>query len=945
MFIRTGYSFRNSVGSIEDVSKALEKAGYTHFPIADYANTFAYGYIKDKNPVYGVTLSVTPNLNVKKPVTDDFVFVANKSISQVNDLIKTAYEQFKYVPLLTYDQVNAFDGVVIAGDKARLELLDPRPKTFISLRPSTARGYFEKAKSHGFRFVAMHNNRYPEESDRPFYELLCGRTANLQTYPQHILNEQEWLEIMLFHSDWVDSIELGDALANYKEILTSCEGIEIPRGELLHPQTNKSLKQICEEGASSLGIDLNDPVYKERFETELSVIEEKKFEDYFLIFSDFMRHARKETLCGPARGSAAGSLVCYLAGITSVDPIKYGLLFFRFLDPSRPDYPDIDVDIAAADRDRIINYLSMKYDAERVARLGTIAKFQAKNTLLEVCKGLDIPRYELKALEQAIPDYADGDSRSDFALKEALESTLEGEKALRKWPELKHATRFGGHPRHSSSHAAGVLITDKPINEYVAVSVDRKGGAIISQCDLRVAENMGLLKADLLGLTNLSVFKEACLQAGLPHDYLLSVPLDDPKVFQVLNSGKFNGVFQLEGRAAQEYAKRVHFTTLEDLSAVSAIARPGPMQSGAADQWVRRKNGEEAVSYVHPLFEPYLKETYGLLIYQEQVMLIAREVAGMDWPTVSKLRKAIGKSMGEEAMKPFSKPFIRGLMDKGISEEVSVKFWKDIVGFGKYSFNKSHSISYGIVTYWSLYLKAYFPLEFAAASLTYQKNVEKQINLLRELSNEGITYIPVDPETSTDKWRVVNKNGSKHLVGPISLVDGIGPRMQKEILSARARNEPLPERAQKLLENAVTKVDSLYPIKEALSRVDLAANNVVSESRLCEDAIPNGDWQEDVLVLGLVTLIKERDENEPQRIQDRLERGQAGKYNGETRFVEIRLTDDTGTIYAKIGRKEFATLGEKALTDIVEGETLLAVKGTITPEAPVLLVKNWRILR
>lgn len=934
--IRSAYSFRNSVGSIEEIASRLKEIGWRHLPIADFGSTFAHGHLEgnDLLPVYGVSIAVSPAIKAKKPVTDDFVFLAKCEVASVNLLLTTAFEQFRYVPMLKYEQMREAEGVFkIAGHRARLDELKPSPDLYIGLSAACSIGYVNRCRDLGLPFVAMQNSRYPRPADRDFWEVLCGRGASGQTYPQHIMSDDEW--IASFNGRFDMSL-LEEAIHNRQMILAACEGVTIPRAKLLHPETDKTLRQLCEDGAKTLGVDLSNPVYAERLETELKVIEGKEFTDYFLIFSDFMQHARRETLCGPARGSSAGSLVCYLTGITSVNPIKHGLLFFRFLDPGRSDYPDIDCDISSIDREKVIDYLVQKYGRDRVAKLGTIANFQAKNTIDEVTKALQIPKFHANDVVSNVPKYAAGDDRSDGALSEALD-TVPGKRFLAKYPEMDVVRRFGGHPRHAGTHAAGVLLTDRPIVDLF--SVDARTNT--AQTDLKIAEQLGALKADLLSLDNLSIFKEALDQIGLPHDHLETLDLADSRVFDVLNEGKFSGVFQLEGRAAQDLSRRITFTSLEDISSISAIARPGPLASGAAEQWVRRKTGREATSYVHPSLEPYLNETYGLLIYQEQVMLIAKELAGLDWMQVSALRKAIGKSMGDEAMSKFGEPFVDGLLSIGWPEDDARKFWKDIVGFGKYSFNKSHSLSYAIVTYWGLWLKAYYPLEFAAACLTHRDKVEAQISFLRELAKEGYTYTPIDPKLSTDKWRVVNGK----LVGPLTLIKGLGPKKVTEILSARARGEPLAEKTQKLLSDPKTDIDALYPVQDRIAAADLTPLLGGRPLTGCGEVKADGSWRENVLCCGIAKVCQERDENEPQRQEDRVKRGQAGFMAGKTRFVEIRLEDETGTLYAKIGRNEFDQLAHVVRDVKPEDEKLLLVRGTVTPDIDgLLLVRNVRVV-
>lgn len=602
------------------------------------------------------------------------------------------------------------------------------------------------------------------------------------------------------------------------------------------------------------------------------------------------------------------------------------------------DFPDIDSDVDPDKRSLIWEYLQEKYGKERFAKVGALAYYQTTNALNEACKALSIPRYEADKVEARVEKVAAMDKRKLVVLKEALENTAEGQNFLKKYPEMKIAADIVGTPTHSSTHAGGIILTNEPIVKYVAV--DMRADSFTAQIDKDEAEKRGLVKIDLLGLDNLMIFEECLRQAGHSREYLNNIPFNDQMAFDILNEGKFTGTFQFDGFAARNLTKEAIVKSLDDIAILSALARPGPLSSGAAGRWVKKNRGIMPVDYPHELLKPYLEETLGELVYQEQVMLIAHEVAGMDWKAVSKLRKAIGKSQGETAMKEYGDPFISGLEKAGIPEHVAAAFWRQVIGFGAYGFNKSHAIAYGIISYWSCYLKAHFPLEFAAASLTYRNNVEKQIELLRELAAEGVSYTPVDVENSTDKWKVVNGR----LIGPLSLVKGLGPKMVQTILSSRSRGEQLPDRAMKLLETAKTPIDELFPVRNAIEKIDLVELNILSKTTLAVDAVPDGTWQENVLVLGRVDFFETRDENDPKRQEDRKSRGQQVVYDGQTKFQEIRITDDTGTVYFKIGRNEYDSM-MRDLTDKIEvGKTLVAAKGTICPEAPVILCKRIKII-
>ena len=940
MFVTTGHSFRTSHGSVKDVIQRLKTLGYRHAPIADIASTWAFtewdkeAKAAGLKPVYGVQIAVSPNPQAKKPVSDLWTFVAKNEIKAINVLVSLATSQFRYQPLLSYEQALAAEGVfVITGHTAQLDHFKPQENLYIGLSPACSKGFINRAIKEGHSFCAAQVNRYINPDDKTTWEIVTGRGASTQTYPQWIMHDSEWVEYL---QSWDFAIEAMDS----RNFIFNSSNATLPQADILRPQVNKTLLEMCLEGAEKYGINLEKPGYRERLDHELEIILDKKFEDYFFVMADIMQFAKERMVVGPGRGSSAGSLVCYCLGITNVDPIEHGLLFFRFIDPNRPDWPDIDSDVDPDKRPLIWEYLQKKYGEDRFAKVGALAYFQTKNVLNETCKALDVPRYEASKVEARLDKVAAMDSAKLTQLKEAFVNVPEGQAFIKKYPQMTIAGDIVGVPTHAGTHAGGIVLTNEPIANYVAVNMQRgEKGEYTAQIDKDDAEKRGLVKIDLLGLLNLQIFEECLKMAGKSRAYLDTIPFDDQAAFDILNNQKFTGTFQFDGWAARNLTKEAFVESLDDIAILSALARPGPLSSGAAGRWVKKKRGDVPVDYPHELLKPYLLETLGELVYQEQVMLIAHEVAGMDWKTVSKLRKAIGKSQGESAMKEYSEPFISGLEKAGIETEIASRFWREILGFGAYGFNKSHAIAYGIISYWSCYLKAHFPLEFAAASLTFRDDVEKQVELLRELATEGVSYTPVDVENSTDKWRVV----AGRLIGPLSLVKGLGPKMVQTILSCRSRGEPLPDRAMKLLETAKTPIDDLYPIREAIEKIDLAALNILSTPTVAAQAVPDGTWQDGLLVIGRVDVFETRDENDPKRIEERKQRGQQGEYSGQTLFQEIRLTDDTGTCYVKIGRNDFDLL-MKNCEGIVPGKTLIAAKGKIPPEAPVILASRIKII-
>ena len=937
MKIRTGYSFRAAVGSIDNVMARIQECNYPVAPISDRASTF--GYVKWRKaagktglrPIYGVELAVTDSINAKKPSVDFWTFFAIDDLKWLNKLVELATNQFRYQPLLTYEQATSAAGVFkVTGHRPLIEKIAPSDDLYVALAPSTSRGLFKKAKDAGFQFLTTSDNHYPKPEDKELYEVLIGRNASSQTYPQHIMTEEE----LTVNLEWAGDT-LIDAFENTRKLMQASTAT-LRQGVLLKPEKPKSLRELCIEGAARLNCDLSDPVYAERLDRELRLIDEKQFEDYFFIIADIMQWARRQMICGPARGSSCGSLVCYLLQITTIDPIPYGLIFERFIDTTRTDLPDIDLDFSDTKRHLVFEYMIEKYGRERVARLGTVALYKPRSAIAEAGAALDIPKWKTERILESIVTRSSGDSRALQIMEDTFKDTPAGQALLEEFPELRIAEKMEGHPRHSSQHAAGIVLTEEAVTNYIAI--DSRTGA--TQCDKKDAEELNLLKIDALGLTQLSVFEDALEMAGLPMDHLDTVPLDDPKAFDVINRGAFSGIFQFNGVALQSIANQIKTTHIEDIISTTALARPGPMASGGTNEWVKRKRGDHTVTYAHPVFQPYLENTLGIVAYQEQVMEIGRQVGDLTWEDVTALRKAMSKSLGKEYFDQFGNRWKEGARKRGIPEDVLDKIWDDLCAYGAWAFNRSHSVAYGLVSYYCCWLKAYYPFEFAAATLQHETDPAKQIHLLREMNEEGIDYVPADKDKSTDRWQASTINGVRILLGPVQNVRGIGPKMVSQIVSSRIRGEPLPSRAAKLLTNPVTDIDSLWPVRDAIRRImpDPAANGIVSQITPVIKVQTRGEDHE-VVVFVVARQIKPKDENEAVNVAKR-----GFKLSGPTASINLNMADDSDVIFCKIGRFEYQRMGRDVIDRDKAGKALYAVKGIVPANFRMIRVKMIRYI-
>lgn len=944
--IRTGYSFRTAAGEISHVLNRLEKAlPLKVAPITDRASTF--GWVKweaaakklGRRPVFGVELAVTPSINAKKPIVDYWTFLAIDSVEPINKLVERATAQFRYQPLLTYADAMEARGVFrIAGHAALFDEFDcPDGHTYYGLSPASAKGHIRRAIDKGLPAVAISDNFYPSPEDRSLWEVLVGRGAFTQSYDQHIQSDEEWCASVRGKA----SDEFIEDALKRRDRLWKSSTAELLSADIIHPERPATLRTMCIEAAPGLGIDLSDPVYGERLNRELNLIAEKNFEDYFYLVGDACRWARKNMAVGPARGSSCGSLACYLLGITTVDPIPHGLIFERFIDVNRSDLPDIDIDFSDQNRHKMFDYMRQKYGAERVARLGAVSMFKGRSALQEAGAALKIPRWKLDAVVDSLIERSSGDSRVNDALEDTLTGTPAGAKLFAEYPQIMIASRMEGHPRHYTQHAAGVVVAAEPITKYVAV--DGRTNAIMA--DKYDAEGrLGLLKIDALGLTQLSVFEDALALIGMTMEDLQRLPLDDKGAFGVLNAGHFAGIFQWNGLALQSLTKQVDVDRFDDLVAISALARPGPLATGGASQWVKRRMGGSAPVDMHPLLAELTKDTYYVVIYQETVMTICRSIGNFTWAETAEIRKLMSKSLGNERFAMFEGKFIEGAVSNGMPAEIAKEIWDQINTFGSWAFNKSHAVAYGYISYWCCWLKAHHPYEFAAATLSHESDPDKQVQMLRELHSEGIGYVPVDRNISIDRWTTGEVDGKKVLVGPLSTVKGIGPALMNQIIGARARGEPLSPKAEKLLTNPTTDIDSLTPISDAVRRLmpDPEARNITTSPTPISRITPSKESYE-VMVFCTPQTINPRDENEEANVKRR----DGEVIRGQTKYLQMRLTDDSGKINAKINRYNFERLAQPIIDKGRPGSSLWAFKGkvyTVGDDFLVLSITHTRYI-
>ncbi|MGQ0552142.1 MAG: DNA polymerase III subunit alpha [Planctomycetota bacterium] len=652
-------------------------------------------------------------------------------------------------------------------------------------------GMAEVARRTGLRQVATNDIHYRCEGDAVAQDaLICIGTGQRMHDPERRF-KIETQELYFRTSAEMGQLfgEDSEAYRSTAEIAARCNiqlelgAMHLPRFEIASGEPPESyMRRLCEEGLLRRYGALT-PAVRERFELELAVIAKMGFVSYFLIVWDLIRFAREQGIpVGPGRGSAAGSIVAYALNITQLDPLRYDLLFERFLNADRISMPDIDIDFCRDRREEVIDYARRKYGSDQVCQIVTFGTLAAKAALRDAGRVLDIPLPEVDRLAKRLPE------GTKATLTEHLAGDPELAKLLRSEPRLAElldvSQRIEGLARNTSTHAAGVVITDRPLIELVPLCVVQ--GAVNTQFQMNDLEQIGLLKMDFLGLKNLTVLAKAAelvaRTRGLAVDYDL-LPLDDAATYALLRRGDVGGVFQLESSGMRELILRLQPDNFEEIIALIALYRPGPLQSGMHDSFVRRKHGQEPIEYTHPLMEPVLRDTYGTMIYQEQVMRLAQVLGGLSLNDADGLRKAMGKK-DKLRMASYEAKFLAGCAQRTIPVATAARIWQDMSFFAEYGFNKSHSAAYGLITFRTAYMKAHYPAEYLAALMSCDAdNTDKLAEYIEECRRDERPILGPDCNASQADFQ---PEGAGIRYG-LAAIKGVGSRLVESLLEARAR--------------------------------------------------------------------------------------------------------------------------------------------------------------
>lgn len=842
LHLHTEYSLLDGAIKIDELVEQASRYNMPALSITDHGNLFgALDFYKKTTkagikPIIGCEVYIAPKSRFDKTkkeinngIADEasfhLILLARDSngYKNLSVLLTKAYlEGFYYKPRIDKDLLEQYSGGLIGLtaclkgevpyylqndqiDKAREAALQYKhilgaenfffeiQKNGIPEQEDVNKKLIELSKELHIPIVATNDCHYLRKEDAKAHDiLLCIQTGKLlkDTNRMKMATDEFYFKSpdeMIYAFK-----ETPEAILNTKRIAEMCN-VDFVIGKTLLPKFNipngissdAYLEELAFSGLKERFKGNPPQEYIERLKKELSMIKKMGYASYFLIVWDFINFSKKNLIpVGPGRGSAAGSLVAFCLNITEIDPIKYNLLFERFLNPERISMPDIDVDFCKDRRGEVINYVSDKYGNDKVAQIITFGTMAAKAAIRDVGRVLDIPYAEVDKIAKLVPG---GNVTIDEALKLELQlkDLYESNDKVRELLDI--AKRLEGLRRHASTHAAGVVIAPEPLTDFMPLYKNNAENIITTQFDMESVESIGLLKFDFLGLKTLTVIQKTIdyLRQKGKEILLSDIPLEDEETYKLLSSGETIGIFQLESSGMRDILIKMKPSRFEDLIALVALYRPGPIGSGMIDDFIKRKKGETEVRYELPQLKEILDETYGVILYQEQVMRIANKIANFSMGQADILRRAMGKKKPEE-MEKQKEVFIKGAISNGISESKAEKLFDLMAFFAEYGFNKSHSAAYAYLAFQTAYLKAHFPVEFMAANLSADMgDTDRIVKLINECKNMSISILPPDINLSDREFII---DGRSIRFG-LEAVKGVGSAAIEVILEERKNGD------------------------------------------------------------------------------------------------------------------------------------------------------------
>lgn len=848
LHVHSHYSLLDGLGKINELVAKASELGMDSLALTDHGAL--YGaiefYQKAKKagikPIIGCEMYIAAgNMRDKRPGIDDkryhltVLAQNNEGYKNLINLVSSAHlEGFYYKPRVDKDELKKYSAGLIAlsgcfnGEIPRaiqskkMDLAERligqyqeifgKDNFYLELgahfnyadQKITNDGLVELSRITGAKLVATNDIHYINPEDAEAQDILVSVQTGTKIQDEDRLT-MRGANLSMRSADEMSELfrDLPEAIDNTQEIASKC-GVEIKLGENQLPHysvpagfdANSYLRKLCEEGIAGRYGGLGDSV-ADRLNYELAVISQMGFASYFLIVQDFVNWAKNAGIVvGPGRGSAAGSIVSYLLGITNIDPIKYNLLFERFLNPERISMPDIDLDFADTRRDEVIEYVAKKYGRDHVAQIITFGTMAARAAIRDTGRALGYPYSFCDQIAKMIPFNPIQGEKIGW-LKKCLENVPELKAAYSSNPDAKRlldsALKLEGVARHASTHACGVVVSPRPLKEFLPLQYAVKGQksknnsereqALVTQYEMHAVEDLGLLKMDFLGLRNLTIIENTLALIKKLHGIeanIENVPLGDEKTFRLFREGKTTGLFQFESSGMKRYLKELKPTELEDLIAMVALYRPGPMEY--IPTYVKRKHGQEKVYYLHPKLEPILKNTHGIGVYQEQMMQIARDLAGYTLPEADTLRKAIGKKI-KSLLNEQQEKFISGMLKNNFSQNTAEAIWGLFPPFARYGFPRAHAACYALIAYQTGYLKAHFPTEFMASLMTAEGfETERIAELIEEAREMGLEVLPPDVNESFENFTVVSDKKIRFGLNPVK---NVGENIVGAIIATR----------------------------------------------------------------------------------------------------------------------------------------------------------------
>lgn len=884
LHLHSVYSLLDGAIRIEDLVRHIKAQGMTSVAVTDHGNMFGAIEFYEKaikagiKPIIGCEFYVAPGSRFEKKSLDKLadgnayhlVLLAKNKVGYKN-LIKLAsasfLEGFYRKPRIDYEILAEHtEGLVCLtaclGGEVNQHIFKQREHKAFELA-----GHLNEIFGQGNFFLEIQDHGMPEQhivtkgaidihkktgiplvltNDAHFLRRQDQKAQDIMLRIQMNKKEDEPMEFGFNEEFYVKSpAEMKRLYPEFPEafhntmLISDMIDFQMDFGHPLLPDFQTPNNESLRDHLKNVSVDrlqkrFNGSIpdkYSKRLDYELDVIGTMGFDGYFLIVSDFIDYAKQSNIpVGPGRGSAAGSIVAYSLGITNIDPLKYDLLFERFLNPSRNEMPDIDIDFCRDRREEVINYVVEKYGADHVSQIITFNTLSAKAVIKDVARVLGFDFADINALSKYLPDTPGLKLDDAVAASKEIEDFFKSgkkEKLL-----YKIAQTLEGMPRNSGKHAAGVVIAPQPMDEIIPLAKDTKTGSVISQFEKGPLEKAGLVKMDFLGLKNLTIIQttvDEIRKRTKPNFDIDAIPLDDVASYELLQKGYTKGIFQVEKSGITSLLMRAKPSQFEDIVACIALYRPGPLQAGMTDEYVKRKNGEVKVEYLHKDLEPVLLDTFGTIVYQEQVMRISQIIGDFTMADADTLRKAMGKKK-MNVMKKMKDQFVKGAEKKGYNKKLAIELFDMMAKFGEYGFNKSHSAAYGLITYQTAYLKAHYLVEFMKANLDADiETTEALIGIIHSCREMKLEILPPDINESGQFFTIIDDKTIRYgLLG----LKGVGRSAVDAIIEARQTGEF------KNVHDLASRVDSKHFNKKLLEA--LICSGALDSFGLSRAALFNG---------------------------------------------------------------------------------------------------------